>query len=135
MRIGQLAVVLSMTVLVGCAHQFALTAGGAAVQRVDRTHLPDGCRVVGDVSIGIPPDAAVAATEAELEILMRNKAAGMGADHIVVEQSELRPGADGVGHYVGSGSAYVCTPVTSGGEESLRPADEGPSPDATPPPI
>lgn len=117
MRFTLLAVGFSASLLCGCAHQFALTAGGARVQRVERSQLPDGCRMVGDVSIGIPPDAALAATEAELLILMRNKAAGMGADHVVVEQSEQRPGADGVGHYVGMGSSYVCTPVTAGGEE------------------
>ena len=109
---------LSLLTFVGCAHTFALTSEGTRVQLVEHSALPDGCRVIGDVSIGIPPDASVANSEAELAILFRNKAAEMGADHVVVEQTEQRPGSDGIDHYVGSASAYGCTAVaTSGGEE------------------
>ena len=104
--------VLSLTILAGCAHQFALTTGGTNVKLIERSQLPDGCRVIADVSIGIPPDASVANTEAELRILMRNKAADMGATHVVVEQTEQRPGPDGIDHYVGSASAYGCTAAT-----------------------
>jgi hypothetical protein len=121
----QLLLGLSLTMFVGCAHTFTLTTGGTKVKLVEHSALPDGCRVIADVSIGIPPDAAVANSEAELSILFRNKAADMGADHVVVEQTEQRPGADGINHYVGSASAYACTPVaTSGGEE---PAGEEPA--------
>ena len=122
MKITPLAVVLVATFVAGCAHQFALTTAGTHVQRVERSALPDGCRVVGDVSIGLPPDASLATTEAELMILMRNKAAPTGADHIVVEQSQSQTGSDGVAHWVGSGSAYVCTAVTAGGDTAETPA-------------
>lgn len=108
--------VLSLTILAGCAHQFALTTGGTSVKLIEHSQLPAGCRVIADVSIGIPPDASVANTEAELRILMRNKAADMGATHVVVEQTEQRPGTDGVDHFVGSASAYGCTAPTAAAE-------------------
>jgi len=125
MRVRQLVVGVSAALAIGCATSIVLTGGGTAVQKVDRAQLPDGCRVVGDVSIGVPPDAAHPETEADLFILMRNKAAEMGADHIVVERSELRPESGGRGHYVGSASAYVCG-ATSGGEHAApHDPDEG----------
>lgn len=118
---------LSVTFLAGCAHQFALTTGGASVQLVEHAQLPDGCRVIAEVSIGVPPDASVAATEAELAILMRNKAADMGADHLVVERTERRPGPNGVDSFVGSTSAYACHAVAPGGESATEPVAEPPS--------
>lgn len=117
MRVRQLVVGVGAMFALGCGHELALTSAGTRVQHVDRAHLPDGCRVVGDVSIGIPPDAAVANSEAELSILMRNKAADMGADHIVIERTEPRPQAGGVTHYIGSGVAYTCTAIPRVGEE------------------
>jgi hypothetical protein len=109
---------LSVLLLTGCAHQFALTTGGTSVQLVEHGQLPDGCRVIADVSIGVPPDASVAATEAELAILMRNKAADMGADHLVIERSERRPGPNGVDSFVGSARAYACHAVAPDGEST-----------------
>ncbi len=137
MRIGHIVVGVLAALAMGCGHELALTTGGTHVQRVERPQLPDSCRVVGDVSIGIPPDAAIARSEAELTILMRNKAADMGADHIVVERSEARPGAGGVTNYIGSASAYNCTVITGGGEDPPAPggaaAGAGPATPADPP--
>lgn len=107
---------LSVMLVAGCAHQFALTTGGTSVKLVERSQLPDGCRVIADVSIGIPPAAEIAATEDELRILMRNKAADVGADHLVIERTERLPGAEGADHFVGSASAYACAPVVTSGE-------------------
>ena len=46
--------------------------------------------MLGDVSIGIPPDAARPRTEEQLVILMRNRAAESGATHVMVESREQR---------------------------------------------
>lgn len=137
MRIKQLAVGLCAALALGCGHELVLTTGGTTVQRVERSALPDGCRVVGDVSIGIPPDAALARSEDELTILMRNKAADMGADHVVVERSEHRPVEGQPGTWVGSGVAYSCShagehELGSDGESAVTPGSGGETPAETP---
>lgn len=78
--------------------------------------------MLGDTSIGIPPDAGRPGTEAELVILMRNRAAQMGATHLLVESRQRHDDGEGREHWTGRGRAYRCEPgtstqtTTSGGE-------------------
>ena len=74
-RVALLSLVVSV---IGCSTSIALTDAGSRVQHIPRTEIPAGCRLVGDVAIGIPPDAATPRTEEELSILMRNKAGQEG---------------------------------------------------------
>jgi hypothetical protein len=96
-----------MALCTACAATIELTERGAAVRQVASRELPPDCRLVGDVPIGIPPDAARPRTREQLAILMRNKAAEMGANHLVLEHSEERGFGDRR-HYVGRGLAYAC---------------------------
>jgi hypothetical protein len=87
------------------------------VQEVTAANVPPGCRLLGDVSIGIPPDAGRPRTEEQLVMLMRNKAAELGGTHVLVESREQRTEA-GQQHYVGRGVTYVCpeTPAAAPAE-------------------
>jgi len=101
---------LSMLVLGACSTAIALTDRGTAVSEVGPTGMPDGCSLIGDVSIGIPPDAGRPGTEAELLILMRNKAGQMGGTHVLVESRQHHDDPHGEGHWTGRGRAYRCDP-------------------------
>jgi len=90
-----------------CSTGIQLTMEGQRVDRVSSADMPTGCNLLGDVAVGIPPDAARPRTEEQLHHLMRNKAGGLGATHLVVEMSEQRSEA-GAQHYVGRGVAYRC---------------------------
>ena len=93
-------VVALVVALAGCVGGIQLTERGSAVQHVTQAQMPGGCRLVGDVAIGLPPDAARPRTEEQLSMLMRNKAGEMGANHVVTETSEQRTDA-GTDHWVG----------------------------------
>jgi hypothetical protein len=99
--------VLAMSVA-GCGPGISLTDRGSRVAYLPGNDLPEGCQLVGDVAIGIPPDAARPSTEDQLVILMRNKAGEYGASHVAMDQSERREGAGNRIHYVGRGRAYTC---------------------------
>jgi hypothetical protein len=103
------AFVVSMVGLValGCSPGIVLTRDGERVTAVEPADVPAECEMVGDVSIGIPPDAARPRTEEQLLMLMRNKAAEAGATHVMVESRERR-GQGGDVHYRGRARAYVC---------------------------
>jgi hypothetical protein len=98
-----------------CSTTLQLTERGTTVTALDGSDVPDGCTIVGDVAIGIPPDAGRPPTEEELVILMRNKTGQMGGTHLVIEMRDRREDAGSV-HYVGRGRAYRCVEV--------RPAEE-----------
>lgn len=102
----------------GCATGIVLTDPGARVQDVAPTEVPAGCEMLGDVSIGIPPDAARPRTEEELVTLMRNKAAESGATHVMVESREQR-GTATEPAYAGRARAYRCP---EGEPEPVAPA-------------
>jgi hypothetical protein len=128
--------------VVGCSTSIALTDAGTRVQHIARTEIPPGCRLLGDVAIGIPPDAATPRSEEELSILMRNKAAEQGGTHVVTETSESQTDESGQPYYRGRGTAYSCgsggtappeepgeappEETTSGGEDTGA-GQEGPS--------
>lgn len=130
---------LATVVLTACATGVALTDGGHTVTRVTDADKPDGCRLIGDVAIGIPPDAAQPRTEDELVMLMRNKTSDMGGTHVVVDMSEERNAGTERPNWVGRGRAYDCPPPeepepppiapeeTAGGESADEdgPTDEG----------
>lgn len=115
---NRLAVAL-VVALMGCSGGIQLTERGTGVQQVTQAQMPGGCRLVGDVAIGLPPDAARPRTEEQLAMLMRNKAGEMGANYVVTETSEQRT-EGGTDHWVGRGVAYTCDasaePATAGGE-------------------
>jgi hypothetical protein len=98
-------------VLSACSTALQLTDRGTLVTPITGSEVPDGCSIVGDVGIGIPPDAGRPGTEDELVILMRNKTAQMGGTHVVIEMRDRREDGGSV-HYVGRGRAYRCVEVT-----------------------
>lgn len=102
------AVLATALIATGCATGITLTERGSRVTNVSQADAPFGCELMGDVGIGIPPDAARPRTEDQLVILMRNKAAEIGATHVVVDMSEQRTGNAGEIYYVGRGRAYAC---------------------------
>lgn len=109
----RLGLVLAVAAIaIGCATGITLTDRGTRVTALSQADMPGGCRLVGDVTIGMPPDAARPRTEEQLQILMRNKAGEMGANHVVTEFSEQRTEAGAV-HYVGRGIAYACDASTA----------------------
>lgn len=116
----RLACVIALLLGVGCSTGIQLTDRGTNVQMLTRAEMPPGCHVVGDVAIGIPPDAARPRTEEQLAVLMRNKAGEMGATHVLIEQSDQRT-EGGTQHYVGRGSAYHCEP----GQQPATPGEPG----------
>jgi hypothetical protein len=108
MRSARVSLLFCALVLGACSTAIALTDRGTTVTEVGATGMPDGCSLIGDVSIGIPPDAGRPGTEAELVILMRNKAGQMGGTHVLVESRTHRDDGGGEGHWVGRGRAYRC---------------------------
>jgi hypothetical protein len=110
MRIARVLTVSSMLLLGACSTAIALTDRGTAVTEVASSGMPDGCSLIGDVSIGIPPDAGRPGTEAELVILMRNKAGQLGGTHVLVESRQRRDDGNGTEHWTGRGRAYRCDP-------------------------
>ncbi len=105
------ALALLLTLGLGaCSTALQLTDRGTLVTAVDGHVVPDGCTIVGDVGIGIPPDAGRPGTEEELVVLMRNKTGQMGGTHVVIDTSERREDGGSV-HYVGRGRAYRCVEV------------------------
>lgn len=103
MRSRELLTILAVVVATGCTTGIALTDRGSHVTTVSSVDLPPGCRLLSDVAIGIPPDAARPRTEEQLVMLMRNKAGEIGGTHVLIEQSEARGEA-----WVGRGRAYAC---------------------------
>lgn len=91
----------------GCATGIVLTDRGANVQAVGATEVPAGCVMLGDASVGIPPDAGRPSTEEELVYLIRNKAGESGATHVLIESRERRGSGEDV-HYVGRARSYRC---------------------------
>ena len=132
MSFPRISLVVAALLATACGPNIGLTERGTTVQQVERMALPDGCRLVGDVAIGIPPDAGRPRTEEQLSMLMRNKAGELGANHVVVEFSEPRGTGSGA-HFVGSGTAYSCdasaaTPPPAepgeGGDDETTAGDE-----------
>lgn len=101
-------VVVLAFVLSACSTAITLTDRGSVVTEVGASGMPDGCTLIGDVSIGIPPDAGRPGTEAELVILMRNKAGQLGGSHVLVESRHREDDGGGAGHWIGRGRAYWC---------------------------
>jgi hypothetical protein len=111
MRIARLTLSLVLVlVLDACSTAIALTDRGTTVAEVGATGVPDGCTMLGDVSIGIPPDAGHPGTEEELVILMRNKAGQMGGTHVLVESRHRVEDSASSSHWTGRGRAYRCDP-------------------------
>ncbi len=116
--------VISALFASACSTAIVLTDRGEAVRKIEATDLPGGCRLVGDVSIGIPPDAARPRTEEELAFLMRNKAGERGATHVIVESSERQRDVATGDYYLGRGLAYTCP---ESAREEPRPAQPPPA--------
>lgn len=128
MRIARLVVLFSVLALTACSTAIALTDRGTTVAEVGATGVPDGCSLLGDVSIGIPPDAGRPGTEAELVILMRNKAGQMGGTHVLVESRHRTDDGNASEHWTGRGRAYRCEASASPPptEPAAAPAEESP---------
>lgn len=105
---ASIVLLLSLSLATACATGIALTGEGQAVQHVPRTDIPVGCNLLGDIAIGIPPDAARPRTEEQLVILMRNKAAEHGGTHVIIESKSEQTGASGRSYWSGRGIAYDC---------------------------
>jgi hypothetical protein len=89
MSIDKLVPWLAVILATGCATSIALTSGGTRVEHVQAADVPPGCNLLGDVPIGIPPDAARPRTEEQLVILMRNKTHEMGGNRVIIDTSGL----------------------------------------------
>ncbi len=100
-----LALLLS---LAGCSTAIQLTDQGRGVRHVTRADMPTGCNLLGDIAIGIPPDAARPRTEEDLHILMRNKTGDLGGNHLVVDSAQQREDASGNPYFRGRGIGYAC---------------------------
>ena len=110
---------LTAVLVMGCSTSLQLTAEGERVRHVSRADMPTSCNLLGDVAIGIPPDAARPRTEEELSILLRNKAGREGGNHVVTDMSERREDSNGAPYFRGRGIAYACS------EETMRSPDDG----------
>jgi len=131
-------VVSAPLLLLGCSTALQLTDEGRAVRLVSRADMPTGCNLLGDVAIGIPPDAARPHTEEDLQILLRNKAGELGGNHVVTEMSQRHEDSSGQPYYRGRGTAFACPEpeggaepdgATSGGEEAATEPTEEPEGD------
>ena len=141
MRRMKKALLVAVLLATGCSTGITLTSAGEGVRRVSAADAPPGCNLLGDVAIGIPPDAARPRTEEELVILMRNKAGLLGGNHVVVDSTDERRDEGATEpHWVGRGVAYACpdeatasnTPAddtandTAGGDDGMdEPMDDG----------
>ncbi|MCB9594389.1 MAG: hypothetical protein H6719_16780 [Sandaracinaceae bacterium] len=105
---GTLAAIVALAASAGCSTGIQLTDEGGRVQHITRADMPSGCNLLGDVAIGIPPDAARPRTEDELVTLMRNKAGQIGGTHLLVDNREQREDSSGNPYYRGRGVAYAC---------------------------
>ncbi len=100
---------LSAALSLGCSTTISLTSAGEGVRRVSAADAPTGCNLLGDVAIGIPPDAARPRTFEALIILMRNKAGLLGGNHVIVDSTDERRDEGATEpHWVGRGVAYAC---------------------------
>ena len=100
---------IAILLCAGCATGISLTTRGSLVRNVPPNDVPVGCNVLGDVPIGIPPDAARPHSQEELVILMRNKAGELGGNYVIVDSSDHGAGPDGAVYYFGRGRAYSCS--------------------------
>jgi hypothetical protein len=95
--------------LAGCSTAIALTDDGQQTRHGTQMDLPPGCRLIGELRIGIPPDAARPPTEDDFIILMRNKAGEMGGNYVIVDTKEERnAGDEEARHWIGRGRSYAC---------------------------
>ncbi len=122
-------VLLTVTALAGCASGIALTEAGRSVERVSDADRPAGCQLLGDVAIGVPPDAARPRTEDELVMLMRNKVGDSGGDVVIVDMSEQRDAETERPYWIGRGRGYSCPEPEPEPEASPAP-DEDPADEA-----
>ncbi|MBX3269329.1 MAG: hypothetical protein KF729_03660 [Sandaracinaceae bacterium] len=107
-RSTSLAALLAVSLAAGCATGIQLTDAGRRVNHITRADMPSGCNLIGDVAIGIPPDAARPRTEDELVVLMRNKAGDLGGNTLLVDNREQREDSGGRAYFRGRGVAYRC---------------------------
>ena len=131
--IVRIAIALALSLVAACSTALTLTDEGRTVHEVSQADVPDGCRLMSNVVIGMPPDGARPRTDADLVILMRNKAGELGGSHVVIEFREQRGSGDGA-YQVGRGTAYACPEggthapdegETAGGEEGGEEGGEG----------
>jgi hypothetical protein len=130
MSLPRALAILSVLALGACSTSIALTDRGTAVTQVGSTGMPDGCSLIGDVSIGLPPDAGRPGSEDELVILMRNKAGQLGGTHVLVESRQRHEDGGGEAHWSGRGRAYRCDPALA----HPTPTEPAAAPDETAPP-
>lgn len=117
--------VLAALLLLGCNTSIALTEGGTRVRNGDRADMPPGCRLLSDVRVGIPPDAAMPPTREDLVVLMRNKTHEQGGNFVIIESVEERDtNDDGEVFFRGRGTSYAC-PEEETRTVSLEEGDEG----------
>jgi hypothetical protein len=119
---SKILIAFALVVTSGCSTAIALTDSGRLVHVATDADLPMGCNLIGDVPIGTQADAARAATEDDLVILMRNKAGDLGGNHVVVDSKEPRGETEEGRHWVGRGRAYNCPPTEA--QPSAPPEEE-----------
>ena len=90
----------------GC---IALTPGGTNVKYVTKAEAPKDCKLLGEVDVGAGAEGfgPQPTNMRDLKILMRNKAAELGANFLVIDHSDSENREQST-TYSGSGRAYQC---------------------------
>ncbi|MBO6938470.1 MAG: hypothetical protein JJ863_26110 [Deltaproteobacteria bacterium] len=121
-----LAVALGLAA--ACTTGIQLTDKGERTRELSMTDLPGGCRLIGDVTIGLPPDAGRPPTREDLIKLMRNRAGQNGGNVVVVDFVEERNADDeDARHFVGRARSYLCPEEeeSSGNDAPMEDDDAG----------
>jgi len=109
MRRGTITLAVALGLAAACTTGIQLTDKGEKTRELSMADMPSGCRLVGDVTIGLPPDAGRPPTRDDLVKLMRNRAGQNGGNVVVVDFAEERnPNDEDARHWVGRGRAYTC---------------------------
>lgn len=91
--------------LIGCGG--GLSGAGAQVDVLRTGSPPAECDLLGDVSIGVPPNTARPGSESEAITLMRNEAGADGAEYVVLVGTRERSDG-GERYFEARGRAYDC---------------------------
>jgi hypothetical protein len=128
MRRSTITLTVALGLAAACTTGIQLTDKGEKTRELSMTDMPSGCRLIGDVTIGLPPDAGRAPTREDLIKLMRNRAGQNGGNVVVVDFAEERnPNDEDARHWVGRARSYRCPEPeegSSGGDAPMEDDDD-----------
>lgn len=124
MRRSTITLTVALGLAAACTTGIQLTDKGERTRELSMTDMPSGCRLIGDVTIGLPPDAGRPPTREDLIKLMRNRAGQNGGNVVVVDFAEERnPNDEEARHWVGRARSYTCPEPeedSSGGDAPME---------------